>query len=91
VGIIAASTAMSCAIRRMTVEMEVMRKKSTAKNLLLNRALLKNSSVIMGTASHCIMYVIIMMTVETTSMSWAAILEQAEHVLKISVNITVPT
>lgn len=44
-----------------------------AKNLLLNLAPLKNSSVVMEIVSHCIMSVIIMTTVETTLMSSAAV------------------
>lgn len=88
---IAVYIVMSCATRKMTVEMEVMKKKNTVENRPQDLVQLKNSSAVMEIVFLYIMSVTIMMTVETILMKWAAILEQNEPVPKISVNITVPT
>lgn len=88
---IAVYIVMSCATRRMTVEMEVMRRRNIVENQPQDLVQLKNSSVVMEIVFLYIMSVTIMMTVETILMKWAATLEQNELVQKISVNITVPT
>lgn len=88
---IAVYTVMSYATRRMTVEMEVTRKRNTVESQHQDLVKQKNSSAVMEIAFPYIMSVTTMMTVETILMKWAAILEQSELVQKISVNITVPT
>nr|CCQ43266.1 alternative protein LRP2 [Homo sapiens] len=87
---IAAFIVMRCAMVWMTVEMELMRQRSTVENRPLNLVQNMNISVAMGIAFHMTMCVMMPMTVVTGPMNWVAIKEKKEHVLKIYASKIVP-
>lgn len=84
-------TVMRCATMLMTAEMEVMRGMSSV--YLRRQDLVEKMSlnVAMDVASRSIWYAMTLMTVGTILMKQVAIQEKKERVLKICVNITVPS